>query len=687
VTRAKSERLNNPSTPVSSGDKTSPQAHSSQATRETFESVVIAVILAFLFRGFVAEAFVIPTGSMAPTLQGRHIDPQCPECGYDYRTGASEENDVGRGIVVGTFCPMCRFPLDLLPRETVRQAKNVGDPRVQNQLSLMRSPNLRSFNGDRILVSKFAYEFSDPERWDVIVFKYPGNAKQNYIKRLVGLPNELIRIRHGNIYVADLLFSADVGMHGNNIHLGSIAEGLLESSEVNSALREQFVQNGISLSDNCRLEIIDPQGYPFLDRSQAVDIAWHLIDEEMNRQYLLRVPDSMESTRIMQVFTEFRIARKPPNRQLALMQAVHDTAYLSPTLTELGWPSRWQDRGSAEPRWEILPEGEFAVEAEAETAWLRYRNIAPTDQDWEIMLATDTLPDPIAHQDGSLISDYYAYNDRVALPPGHGRDRQLGSHWVSDLAVEADVQIEAIDAENAATLTLDLVAGGIHFFCELDLATGRARLSRSDEEPFVGVDGMESLAPEAETPVRGPGRYHLRFANVDDQLRLWVNRRLIEFMDPTTYRSNENLVPRWSEDDPGDLAPLAIGARHARVHVHRLSVWRDVYYLAIHAYSGMNDYRQSFSEVQIQELFRSPQRWPLTDLFASRRVVEFSMDSDHFFPLGDNSPQSQDGRRWEGEPYFERDLLIGKALFIYWPHAWRRPIPFLPNFSRMSFIR
>ena len=38
--------------------------------RETVESIVIAVILAFLFRTFVAEAFVIPTGSMAPHNQG-----------------------------------------------------------------------------------------------------------------------------------------------------------------------------------------------------------------------------------------------------------------------------------------------------------------------------------------------------------------------------------------------------------------------------------------------------------------------------------------------------------------------------------------------------------------------------------------------------------------------------------------
>ena len=58
-----------------------------------------------------------------------------------------------------------------------------------------------SYNGDRILVSKFAYSLGDPERWDVIVFKYPGDGNQNYIKRLVGLPGETLRIYEGDLFI------------------------------------------------------------------------------------------------------------------------------------------------------------------------------------------------------------------------------------------------------------------------------------------------------------------------------------------------------------------------------------------------------------------------------------------------------------------------------------------------------
>ena len=48
--------------------------------------------------------------------------------------------------------------------------------------------------GDRILVDKSAYLFTDPKRWDVVVFRYPLDRSRNFIKRLVGLPGEQLRI-------------------------------------------------------------------------------------------------------------------------------------------------------------------------------------------------------------------------------------------------------------------------------------------------------------------------------------------------------------------------------------------------------------------------------------------------------------------------------------------------------------
>jgi len=55
--------------------------------------------------------------------------------------------------------------------------------------------------GDRILVNKFIYKFVQPKRGDVIVFISPEDKKKDFIKRLVGLPNENIQISNGAILV------------------------------------------------------------------------------------------------------------------------------------------------------------------------------------------------------------------------------------------------------------------------------------------------------------------------------------------------------------------------------------------------------------------------------------------------------------------------------------------------------
>src|SRR5215475_7665515 len=74
-----------------------PKEPKKEGHRETVEAIVVAMILALLVRGFEAEAFVIPTGSMAPTLMGRHKEITCPQCGYVYAVNASEEVEPSGG--------------------------------------------------------------------------------------------------------------------------------------------------------------------------------------------------------------------------------------------------------------------------------------------------------------------------------------------------------------------------------------------------------------------------------------------------------------------------------------------------------------------------------------------------------------------------------------------------------------
>ncbi|KKQ21623.1 MAG: Signal peptidase I [Parcubacteria group bacterium GW2011_GWA2_37_10] len=62
------------------------------------------------------------------------------------------------------------------------------------------SPNFLS--GDYLIVDELSYRFSDPQRGEVIVFKYPKDTTQRFIKRVIGLPGETVNIKNGSITIS-----------------------------------------------------------------------------------------------------------------------------------------------------------------------------------------------------------------------------------------------------------------------------------------------------------------------------------------------------------------------------------------------------------------------------------------------------------------------------------------------------
>ncbi|MGN0516253.1 signal peptidase I [Eubacterium sp.] len=55
--------------------------------------------------------------------------------------------------------------------------------------------------GDRVIASRLAYTFGDPERFDIAIFKYPDNEKEYFVKRVIGLPGEKVDILNGTVYI------------------------------------------------------------------------------------------------------------------------------------------------------------------------------------------------------------------------------------------------------------------------------------------------------------------------------------------------------------------------------------------------------------------------------------------------------------------------------------------------------
>ncbi len=633
------------------------------AVRETIESIVIAFVLAFLFRTFEAEAFVIPTGSMSPSLQGQHKDVHCSECGYRFRGTASSEGedrqqflamlrDPGLSLasremlqrkvlateVVSVVCPMCRQTMAMRPDIPSGAPPYIDTTDIETQTS---------YPGDRILVNKYSYTHNEPERWDVVVFKFPGNGEMNYIKRLVGLPNETLKIYQGDIFVRD---------------------------------------------DDPENATVD-EGFP--------------------------------------------IERKPSDKVRAMLQPVHDSDYEASILFNAGWPLRWQADGDSRQgeAWQVdANPGEqtvalkyrFDSSADESPAWLRYHHFVPQNQDWIVArrfaetgeYSGFTKQEWLGEARPQLVRDFNSYNTSLLrggsgdsrIPPGvldrgwEMSEDKFGMHWVGDLAVDCHVEVE----KAAGQLYLDLVEAGEHFTCRIDLETGEAT---------VGVKGSDKFSATAKTSVSSPGNYEILLANVDDQLLLWIDGELIPLSKDSAglhydadevFGGRKNAIPQTSEDDPGDLAPVGIGAQGATLAVNRLQVLRDIYYVATKRRTQIMDYPNSDITLadgttlpppeSLRQLFTDPEAWPR---FSKRREVRFATEEEQLFVMGDNSPASQDCRLWSapnrdgskpGGPYLDRRLLIGKAVCVFWPHSWGsipglNKLPGLPNFKDMRLVR
>jgi len=126
--------------------------------REYAEALIIALVLALLIRTFIVQAFKIPSGSMEPTLL------------------------IGDHLLVSKFSYSIHVPNEV--------------PFTSIQLF----PDIHFFS-------------SVPERGNIIVFKFPLDPSKDYIKRVIGLPEETIQIIRQRVYINDKLLKEPYAHH------------------------------------------------------------------------------------------------------------------------------------------------------------------------------------------------------------------------------------------------------------------------------------------------------------------------------------------------------------------------------------------------------------------------------------------------------------------------------------------
>ncbi len=115
-------------------------------TREYTEAILIALLLALLIRTFIVQAFKIPSGSMETTL------------------------------LIGDHILVSKFPYGT---------------HIPNEIPFL---NIKLFD-DIVFFTKV------PERGDIIVFKYPKDETRDFIKRVIGLPGDLLEVQQQKVFI------------------------------------------------------------------------------------------------------------------------------------------------------------------------------------------------------------------------------------------------------------------------------------------------------------------------------------------------------------------------------------------------------------------------------------------------------------------------------------------------------
>ena len=121
-------------------------------------------------------------------------------------------------------------------------------------------------DGDYLIINEISYRFEKPQRGDVVIFRYPLDPSQYFIKRIVGLPNEIIKIEDGRVIIYNKEISDEGIILDESVYLDNMyTPGNLEITLKDN---EYFV-----LGDNRRASS-DSRKWGAVPRKYIIGEAW-----------------------------------------------------------------------------------------------------------------------------------------------------------------------------------------------------------------------------------------------------------------------------------------------------------------------------------------------------------------------------------------------------------------------------
>lgn len=179
--------------------------------RRLVETTVATIVAILMVMTWHLQCFIVSGASMAETLVGQHREVICGDCGEVYRCADDEPIMPGKRAV----CPNC------------------GDNRQRLDLAV-------EVAADGVFVDRSAFVFRAPRRWELAAFRAPTHASQVYVKRVVGLPGETIKLRDGDVYADDQI------QRKNLSEVRALAVLVHDSSHESVSVRSRWLSNDAS---------------------------------------------------------------------------------------------------------------------------------------------------------------------------------------------------------------------------------------------------------------------------------------------------------------------------------------------------------------------------------------------------------------------------------------------------------
>lgn len=398
-----------------------------------FETLLSLLISVLLVRTFLVEGYLISTGSMAPHLFGSHKKNTCPQCHTDFAVGTEFDRSMTNQLPEQAVCPNCLY----------------------EEIEIQNRPVDR---GDHLLVWKNAFDFREPRRWEVVVFRNPNDPLETFIKRVAGLPGERIEVRDGNLFINGKLIRKTLDEQR------ALLLPVFDASRVPSSEDPAWIPRWSPALDNSNWSRAEPAGSWHCASNPDVTSA---ADSLTYRHSLRSGGDHITTVGLFEPLTPAQRAAFEPS------------ADLFPLTPEPPFP------------------GVHFVEA---TNSLTCRGVM-TNRVYHQLIAVDQTPSFTAAIERlrtasriAPVNDFEAYNEHSPVPP----ENEISEFFLSFFG-----QFES----SAGSFTVTLAVPGARFSCRFDLdrekvtleevssgkilRTGTFQLNRARDEFFVEFSGID----------------------------------------------------------------------------------------------------------------------------------------------------------------------------------------------------